>query len=104
MRSQNRNSYGQRLRLCERRVAGRWDPVARQEWLEVVTRGHLRKTRQDIAEVGQRILAVSLARDDQRVDDGRALAGVRMTDEEPVLFADARRANRIFYAVIVQAV
>jgi hypothetical protein len=43
---------------------------------------------------------MALARDDQGVEDGRALTGVRMADEEPVFLADARRADGIFYAEI----
>ena len=44
---------------------------------------------------------MAVAGHDDRVDDRRALAGVGMADEEPVL-ADGRRSDRIFDQVIVE--
>ena len=43
-----------------------------------------------------------LAGDDDRVDDGGALAGVGVADEEPVLLPYGRRADRVFDEVVVE--
>ncbi len=64
--------------------------------------GHPRQAGEDIPEVAVRVLAVALAGDDQRVDDGGALAGVGMADEQPVLFADRRGPDGIFDQVVVE--
>lgn len=46
---------------------------------------------------------MAFARDDERVEDSGALAGIGMADEEPVFLADARRTNRVFTEIVVQA-
>ena len=51
----------------------------------------------------RRRIAVALAGDDQRVDDGGALSDIRMADEEPVFLADGGPPDRIFDEVIVDA-
>ena len=55
--------------------------------------GHERQTCEQILQVRQRVLAVALAGDDQRVEDRRTPAGVGVADEQPVLLADARRCT-----------
>ena len=62
--------------------------------------GHPGQAGEHVAEVGEGILAVTLAGDDEGVDDRRALAGVRMTDEEPVLLADRGGPDGVFYSEI----
>jgi hypothetical protein len=66
-------------------------PAVRRELAQVVLVGHAGQPGQEVAQVGERVFAVALAGDDQRVEDGRALAGVGMPDKQPVLFADAGR-------------
>ena len=51
---------------------------------EVVPRGHLRQSREDIADVVEGIDAAALAGDDNRVNDRGAVAGVGMADEQEV--------------------
>ena len=77
------------IRLLGWRGAG-WAPVRRQPRCEMVVIGHGRQTPEDIAQTEQRIDPVPAARADDEIDDGRALAGVRMTDEGPVLRGCAR--------------
>jgi len=61
-------------------------PLAGQQRTEVVAAGHSRQAREDISQVRERILTVTLARDDQRVEDRRTLTRLRMADKEPILF------------------
>ena len=60
-------------------------PVDRSEGVQVVAVGEGGQPGEDVAHVGVRILSVALAGDDDRVDDGRALAGVGVAYKEPVL-------------------
>ena len=60
-------------------------PEARGELAQVVLVGQAGQTGEDVLEVGERILAVALAGDDQRVEDGGTLPGLWMADEQPVL-------------------
>jgi hypothetical protein len=78
-------------------------PQARGEGAEVVAVGHSRQAGEDVPHIGHRVFAVTLARDDQRVEDRRALAGVGVPDKQPVLLSDARGPDRIFDQVIVEA-
>ncbi len=78
-------------------------PHPRGEGAEIVAICHPRQTREDVLHIGHRVFAVTLARDDQRVEDGGALTGVGMPDKQPVLFSDARGPDRIFDQVIVEA-
>ena len=57
--------------------------------------GQGREAPEDVGEVRQGVLAVALAGDEQRVEDGRALAGAGMADEEPVLLADGGGPDRV---------
>ena len=60
-------------------------PAPWGELRQVVLIGHSRQAREEILEVSERILAMPLARHDQRVQDRRTLARFRVADEEPVL-------------------
>lgn len=73
-------------------------PVGGQQRRHIILIGHSRLAREDVFEVGKGFFAVALAGNDNRVDDGGALAGVGMTDEEPVSFSDARRPDRVLYS------
>ncbi len=77
-------------------------PVDREQRLQVVLVRQLWQPGQDVPQVGERVFAMPLAGYDDRVDDGGALAGVGMADEEPVLFSNRRRADGIFNQVVVQ--
>lgn len=70
-------------------------PARRGELPQVVLVGEAGQAGQEIAEVGERVLAVALAGDDERVEDGGALAGVGVADQQPVRFTDARGARRV---------
>ena len=61
-------------------------PQPRRESAEVVAVGHPRQASEDVLHIGQRVFAVTLARDNQRVEDGGALAGIGVPDKQPVLF------------------
>lgn len=79
--------------LRERRL-----PIGRRESVDVVLVGHGREPGEHIFQVDERIDAVALAGDNDRINDRRALARVGMTDEEPVLFAQRRGPDGVFYA------
>ena len=79
-----------------------WLPAGWSNGIEVVLRRHARHAREDIAEVSQRVDATALAGDHDRVDDRRALAGIGMAHEEPVLLPDGRGADGILDEVIVE--
>ena len=56
-------------------------PAGRGERRQIVLVGQAGQAGEEVAQVGERILAVALAGDDQGVEDGRALAGVGMPDK-----------------------
>ena len=56
---------------------------------------------QDIAQVGLGVDAPAAATLDERVDDGAALPGVGVSDEQPVFLADGRGPNGVFHKVVV---
>ena len=64
-------------------------PVYGQQGAQVVLIGHARQVGEDILQVCQRIFAVALARHDQRVEDGRALARIGVPDEQPVFLSES---------------
>ena len=55
-----------------------------QQRAQIVLVGHPRQAREDVFEIRERVLLMALARHDERVEDRGALAGLRMTNEEPV--------------------
>ena len=59
------------------------------ERAQVIVIGHRWQPPEQIAHVDQRIDAAAPAGNDDRVNDGRALAGVGMPDEEPVFLVMA---------------
>ena len=77
-------------------------PARGRERAEIVLIGHSRHSREHDAQVGERVCAVALAGNDDRVDDRGALAGVGVTDEQPVFLADGRGADGIFDEVVVE--
>ena len=64
-------------------------PTSRRKRIEIVLVGHRRQAGEHVAQVSRWLDAAALARDDDRVDDRGTLAGIRMTDEEPVLLVMA---------------
>lgn len=77
-------------------------PVCGQQRGEVVLVGHGRQAGEDVAQISERFDAVAQARDDDRVEDGAALAGVGMADEQPVLPADGGGTHGVFDQVVVE--
>jgi hypothetical protein len=73
-------------------------PVDRRKGVQVEAVSEGRQPGEDVAQVGKGVVAVALAGDDDRVDDRRALAGVRVAYKKPVLLADRRGPDRVFYA------
>ena len=78
-------------------------PVFRQQRVQIVPIGYGRQAREDITQISVWIFAVPLTGHDDRVDDGRALAGIGMTDKEPVLLPNGRRPDGVFDQVVVEA-
>ena len=64
--------------------------------------GHRGQAGEDVAQVREGILAVALAGDEQRVDDGKAGSGVGVTDEEPVLRSELAGADGVLDEVVVE--
>ena len=62
-------------RLRDGRQTRRRRPVARQQRSEIVEIAHAREPREEVAQVGERVFAVALTRDNDRVEDGGASAG-----------------------------
>ena len=77
-------------------------PVGRSERVQVVLIGHPRQTSEYVTHIGERIFAVTLTRDDDRVNDRGALAGVGVPDKKPVFLSDGRRPDGIFDQVVIQ--
>jgi len=77
-------------------------PVARGERVQIDLIGHPRQAGEHVAQVGERVFAVPLARDNDRENDRRALAGVGVPDKQPVLFFDDGGPYGIFDQVVVQ--
>ena len=59
------------------------------------------QAREDIAQVGHRVEAPATAGLHDGVEDGRALAGLRRSDEQPVLPADGGGTDGVFHKVVV---
>lgn len=74
-----------------------------QQRTQIVGRGHSGQATEHVAQIVVRIVTLVLTGDDQRVDDGGAIAGVRMADEEPVLHAQLARPDRILDRVGIEA-
>ena len=63
--------------------------------------GHVRQSCEDVAKISERIQPASAAVFDDGINDGAALAGFGLADEEPVLLADGRGADGVFHQIIV---
>ena len=61
-----------------------WLPVDRRQSVQVEAVRQCGQPVEDVAQVGVGVFPVALAGDDDRVDDGGALAGIGMSDKEPV--------------------
>lgn len=59
-------------------------PESRGERCEIVAVGHARQAGEHVAQVSEWLDAVAQARDDNRVEDGAALSGFGVADEQPV--------------------
>ncbi len=59
-----------------------------QQGREIVLGRHGRQAGERVLQVGVRVVAVTLAGDEERVEDGGAVAGLRVSDEQPVLGAE----------------
>ena len=85
------------MTICMRRLEElRRLPVCRQQRRQFILVGHRRQLREDIAQILEGVFSMAYrsTREDDRVDDGRPLAGVGMAHEEPVLvFSDAKMQN-----------
>ena len=63
--------------------------------------GHSRQASEHVAEIGERVQPASSAVFDDRINDGAALAGIGIADEEPFFLADGGGANGIFHQIVV---
>jgi len=59
------------------------------------------QSREHIAQIGVGVNAPPSAALDEGVDDGAALTGIGIPNEEPVLFAKRRWANSVLHAIVV---
>jgi hypothetical protein len=62
--------------------------------------GHVGQACQHVAKIGKRVKTASAAVFNDGVDDRAALTGIRLADEEPVLFADGRGSLSVMAATI----
>ena len=58
--------------------------------------------REHVAQVSERVEVAAAAVFDEGVDDGAALSGIGIADEEPIFLADGRGTDGIFHEVIVE--
>lgn len=77
-------------------------PLRREQRVAVLLVGHAPQAAEHVAQVGERVLAVALAGVDQRVEHRRAMAGVGMADEQPILHAQFGRTDGVFRRVVVE--
>jgi hypothetical protein len=77
-------------------------PVRWSKDRQVVLVGHGRQPGQDVAQIGVGGVAEALAGNDDRVDDGGTLAGLGMSDEEPVFLSNRRGSDGVFNGVVIQ--
>ena len=77
-------------------------PVCGSEGVEVVAVRHSREAGEDVAQVSKRVDAAALARYDDRVDDRRTLAGIRVSYKQPVFLSDGRWPDGVFDKVVIE--
>ena len=77
-------------------------PLRRQQRGKIVLIGHARQTGEHVAQVSEGILAVTPARYDDRVEDGGALTGTGIPDEQPVLLANRQGPDGVFHQISVE--
>ena len=64
--------------------------------------GHVGKACEHFTKISERVKTATAAVFNDGINDGAALTGIGITDEEPVLFSDGRGTNGVFYEVVVQ--
>ena len=74
-----------------------------QERAEVVSGGQGRQAAEQVTEIVVGIESVAQTAHDERVEGRGVIAGVGMTDKEPVLHAEFARADGVFDGVGVEA-
>lgn len=62
--------------------------------------GHERQAREDIPQIRIGVHAPPAATLDDRIDNGPTLASLRFPHEQPVLLAQRRRPDSVFYAEV----
>ena len=73
-------------RLSEVDDLGGRRPIVREQGAKVVARGHAGQASKYVAQVGEWVLAVALAGDNQRVEDRGALTGLEMSNKQEFFF------------------
>ena len=63
--------------------------------------GHLRQAREHVAQVGLWVDAAAAAALDEGVEDGSAMAGLGLADEQPVLLPHGRGTDGVLDPVVV---
>jgi len=63
--------------------------------------GHRGQPGKHVAQIGMGIDAAAAATLDNGVEDGAAFAGIGIAEEEPVLFSERRRSNRVLDQIII---
>ena len=77
-------------------------PVDGQQRPQIILVCHARQPGEQVFQESQGILAMTLTGHDQGVEDRGALAGVGVTDKQPVLLSDARGTDCVLDEVIVE--
>jgi hypothetical protein len=62
--------------------------------------GHAGQAREHVTQVSKGINVTAAATLDHGIEDGTAFSGVRIADEEPVLFSEGRGPYSVFYEVM----
>ena len=75
-------------------------PDRRDDFRDLVV-GQVWQAREDFTEIGVRVEAATAAAFDDGVNNGAALAGPGVADEEPVFLADGGGANGVFDQVVI---
>ena len=78
-------------------------PIDGQQRPQIILVCHARQPGEQVFQVSQRILAVTLTGHDQGVEDRRTLAGLGVTDKQPVLLSDARGTDGVLDEVMLAA-
>jgi len=63
--------------------------------------GHVGQAGEDVAEISKRVNTTPPAVFDNRINDGAALAGISIADEEPVFLAQRSGTDGVFHKMVV---